>query len=137
MRLFSPKSLKQRRMETGRSLALDGKAWKKLREVVLSRDPLCRCGCGRPSTDAHHVDNDPTNNDLDNLMGLACECHSFVTRTGKLPTGYDKNGFPTTGPWAAMVADLQKSPATEADQPSGFPSFNADCLKNRQHETDT
>lgn len=129
------KTLKQRQKETGRTLALNGKAWRVLREAVLCRDPLCRCGCGRPSTDADHVDNDPTNNDMDNLMGLAHECHSIKTATGKLPTGYDEDGLPTTGPWAKMVSHLvarkdQKSRGTDTNEPSGFPCFNANRSLN-------
>lgn len=121
MRLFAPKTLKQRQLETGRTLALNGKAWRKLREAVLARDPLCCCGCGAPSTDVDHVDGDPTNNSMDNLMGLAHECHSIKTATGKLPTGYDESGIPVGGPWAQMIAILKKSPATEANEPHGTP----------------
>ena len=121
MRLFAPKTLKQRQLETGRTLALNGKAWRKLREAVLARDPLCCCGCGAPSTDVDHVDGDPSNNSMDNLMGLAHECHSIKTATGKLPTGYDESGIPVGGPWAQMIAILKKSPATEANEPHGTP----------------
>ena len=90
-----------------RLLPLNGKAWRMLREAVLSRDPLCRCGCGKPSTDVDHIDEDASNNDMDNLMGLAHECHSIKTQTGKLPTGYDENGLPLTGPWAQMLDNLK------------------------------
>ena len=32
---YSGKSLKQRQQETGRTLALDGKAWRRLRAAIL------------------------------------------------------------------------------------------------------
>ena len=129
MRLFQPKTLKQRQMETGRTLSLNGKAWRDLREVVLHRDPLC-VACGAPATDVDHIDNDPTDNRLEALQSLCHSCHSHKTQTGKLPTIYGEDGLPTTGPWANMVADLQvqrmysfdeKSPATEASEPTGTP----------------
>ena len=54
-------------------------------------------------------------------MGLAHECHSIKTATGKLPTGYDESGIPVGGPWAQMIVILKKSPATEANEPHGTP----------------
>lgn len=110
------KTLKQRQLETGRTLALNGKPWRKLREVILARDPLCKCGCGRPSTDVDHIDNDPSNNDMDNLQGLAHECHSTKTGRGCL-LRYAASGLPMSGPWAKTMALCQKSPATEPQEP--------------------
>lgn len=98
------KTLKQRQLETGRTLALNGKPWRKLREVILARDPLCKCGCGRPSTDVDHIDNDPSNNDMDNLQGLAHECHS--TKTGK------RMFAAVCGKWVADVWSMGKDDGT-------------------------
>lgn len=128
------KTLKQRQKETGRTLALNGKAWRDLREVVLHRDPLC-VACGAPATDVDHIDNDPTDNRLEALQSLCHSCHSHKTQTGKLPTRYDENGLPTTGPWAKMVNHLvarkdQKSRGTDTNEPSGFPCFNANRSLN-------
>ena len=136
------KTLKQRQKETGRTLALNGKAWRVLREAVLCRDPLCLV-CGEPATDVDHLNNDPTDNrfnrdsaELDNnLIGLCHSCHSVKTQTGKLPTRYDENGLPTTGPWAKMVNHLvarkdQKSRGTDTNEPTGFPCFNANRSLN-------
>lgn len=91
------KTLRHRQLETGRTLALNGAAWRRLREVILSRDPLCVCGCGQPSTDVDHIDNDPTNNDLDNLAGMAAACHSRKTQADlgkRVSYGSDSDGMP-------------------------------------------
>lgn len=101
------KTLKQRQLETGRTLALDGKAWRKLRAWVLSRQPMCadceRRGLITFATEVDHVDNDPSNNDPSNLVGLCKSCHSYKTqrhehfkRTGTQLAlkGCDVNGFP-------------------------------------------
>ena len=120
------KTLRQRQIETGRTLALNGKAWRRLREVILSRDPLCVCGCGQPSTDVDHIDNDPTNNDLDNLAGMAKECHSRKTQAdmGKaVRYGSDSNGWPLD-----PASHWQKSPATDSPEPPGSLNFNANSL---------
>ena len=69
-----------------------GRQWRKLRLVVLARDPLCRIQimCGRgvghelpaASTDADHIVPKPAGDDsLDNLQGACHECHSWKTAT--------------------------------------------------------
>lgn len=87
-RLESPlkaktKTLKEKREANARTLALDGAAWRKLRAAVLRDDPLCpECsivGELRPATDVDHIDNDPTNNDRSNLVGLCKSHHSKKT----------------------------------------------------------
>lgn len=95
------KTLKQRQQETGRTLALNGAAWRKLRETVLRERPLCetcyREGKMIPATDVDHRDNDPTNNDRMNLASLCHACHSRKTQAdmGKRVTyGCDINGMP-------------------------------------------
>ena len=75
-------TLKARQGE--RTLALNGAAWRKLRVVVLSRDPLCpRCrqaGYMEPAVEVDHIDNDPRNNMLSNLVGLCKLHHGQKTR---------------------------------------------------------
>ena len=98
------KTLKQRQQETGRTLALDGAAWRKLRAAVLREQPLCACGCGQLATDVDHIDNDPTNNERDNLQGLCHECHSRKTQADmgkRVAWGCDANGMPLdpSHPW--------------------------------------
>lgn len=90
------KTLKQRQLETGRTLALNGLAWRKLRTLVLSENPMCEM-CGRPATDVDHADNDPTNNCRDNLASLCHECHSRKTQADmgkRIKYGCDENGIP-------------------------------------------
>lgn len=78
------KTLQERRAETGRTLALNGTAWRRLRALVLSEQPLCpRCseaGYLVPATEVDHVDGDPTNNARANLEGLCKLHHSQKTR---------------------------------------------------------
>ena len=50
--------------------------WRKVREMKLNRDPFCECGCGKPATVVHHINGDPRDNRMANLMSLAHECHS-------------------------------------------------------------
>lgn len=135
------KTLKQRQLETGRTLALDGAAWRRLRAAVLADEPLCRMcwavGHTTPATDIDHADNDPTNNADDNLVPLCRSHHSLKTATDmgkRVALGCDVSGMPAdpSHHWNKTPALLQKSPATEAGKPHGSPSFNADCLKNRQ-----
>ena len=129
------KTLKQRQQETGRTLALNGAAWRRLRAAVLAEEPLCRTcwarGTTTPATDVDHADGDPTNNADSNLVPLCHSCHSRKTQADmgkRVSYGCDSNGMPNdpSHPW------FQKSPATEGHEPSGSPSFNATCLKNRQ-----
>lgn len=67
-----------------RDLPLNGAAWRRLRGHVLGAKPLCEdCnlieGNTTAATEVHHVDNNPNNNALDNLMSLCKPCHSRRT----------------------------------------------------------
>lgn len=99
--LMKRKTLKQRQEETGRTLALNGAAWRKLRAAVLAEQPLCEhCearGVITPALEVDHIDNDPTNNDRKNLASLCRPCHSRKTQAdmGKIIyMGCDVNGMP-------------------------------------------
>ena len=102
------KTLKEKQQANGRTLALDGAAWRKLRASVLSERPLCEM-CERmallvPATDVDHKDNDPSNNDRDNLASLCHECHSRKTQADmgkRVNWGCDINGMPLdpNHPW--------------------------------------
>ena len=54
--------------------------WRRLRKIVLRRDPICKkCeeeGRTRASQEVHHKDGDHKNNEIDNLVGLCKSCHS-------------------------------------------------------------
>ena len=128
------KTLKQRQQETGRTLALDGKAWRRLRAVILGERPLCQhCldrGVIEPATEVDHVDNDPTDNRPEALQSLCKPCHSRKTQRDRGHTvamGCDADGYPLD-----PDHHWQKSRESLGDKPTGSPSFNADCLKNRQ-----
>lgn len=95
------RSLKDKQESNGRTLALDGAAWRKLRALVLSEKPLCehceRRGWIVQATDVDHKDNDPSNNDRDNLASLCHSCHSHKTMASmgcNVYMGCDLNGMP-------------------------------------------
>lgn len=96
------KTPSERRRETGRTLALNGAAWRRLRASVLSEQPLCpRCQEAGYLVLAHevdHIDGDATNNERGNLEGL-CKLH-HSQKTGR-------------------QVQQQKSPATDGREPSG------------------
>lgn len=100
-RFDTDKTLRDKQKANGRTLALNGLAWRKLRARVLSERPLCEACSKRgrvtPATDVDHNDNDPTNNDRDNLVSLCHPCHSRKTQAdmGKqIKYGCDTNGMP-------------------------------------------
>ena len=118
--MYGKKTLKQRQRETGRTLALNGAAWRRLRASVLAGEPLCReCirqGRTVPATDVDHADNDPSNNDVLNLVPLCHACHSRKTQQDmgkRVGYAFGVDGMPTdtSHPW------FEKSPATEASEP--------------------
>lgn len=130
------RTLKQKQQANGRTLALNGAAWGRLRALVLDDEPLCRrCyehGRITAATDVDHIDNDASNNERSNLQGLCHECHSRKTAEdmGKVTRyGCDLNGMPLdpAHPW-----NREKSPATERQEPTGSIDFNRNCLNKRQ-----
>src|SRR5690606_32403314 len=84
-----PALMKRRTKQTGRdadsrrTIPLNSSQWRKLREVVLARDPLCqhcyRRGHITPSVDVDHISGDPSDNRLEALQGLCHSCHSMKT----------------------------------------------------------
>lgn len=142
IKTLSSKTLKQKQEANGRTLALDGAAWRKLRTLVLSSEPLCRHCTARGltviATDLDHRDNNPANNDLLNLIPLCHECHSRKTAKDmghNVRMGCDVHGMPLDPchAWSnAAQADLtspdgldrEKSPATEGPQTDQFLSVS-------------
>ena len=126
------RTLADKRRDNGRTLALDGAAWRRLRAAVLREQPLCAACKTEMATDVDHIDDDPTNNDRDNLQGLCHECHSRKTNEDmgrKVCWGCDANGMPLdpAHPW-----NIERSRGTGLDKPTGKSVFSANCSKNRQ-----
>lgn len=68
-----------------RTIPLNSSAWRRLREQVLARDPICHIcfaqhGRITVATDVDHINGDPSDNDMGNLQGLCHSCHSRKTR---------------------------------------------------------
>ena len=142
---FQARTLKDKQASNGRTLALNGKAWRVLRKSVMAGEPCCRQSEARGltvlATDLDHWDNDSTNNDPLNLVPLCHECHSRKTARDMghaVSMGCDVSGMPLDpghpwnkapravlvrpdGPWG------EKSPAAASPEPFGIPSFNANC----------
>lgn len=119
------KTLSERRAETGRTLALNGAAWRRLRASVLSEQPLCKHCMARgyvvTASEVDHADGDPSNNERGNLQSLCKPCHSSKTMGGR-NSGCDAQGMPIdpAHPW-----NNEKSPATGEREPHGPPRFTA------------
>ncbi len=58
-----------------------GRPWRRLRRIILERDPFCRACNVEPSTQVDHIVSVRRNgnNDLDNLQGLCDSCHGAKT----------------------------------------------------------
>ena len=54
--------------------------WRKLRKMVLARQPMCLCdecrGENKPADIVHHIDGNAKNNNLDNLLPMNDSCHN-------------------------------------------------------------
>lgn len=119
----------------GRLLPLNSDAWRKLRAQVLAEVPLCEyCPPGviTPATEVDHKNNNPADNSRENLVSTCKPCHSIKTmadlygRPARMGCDAEGNPINPAHPWN------EKSRATDSPEPTGSPSFNAPCLKNRQ-----
>lgn len=115
-----------------RTLALNGKAWRDLRAVVLSEQPLCpeceKDGLIVDAVDVDHIDNNPANNQRSNLVGLCKSHHSIKTNmvvNGKQKRyGFDEGGYPLDPEHHWNIDQkqrLRKSPATGGSEPPAYP----------------
>lgn len=60
--------------------------WKRLRRMILRRQPNCECG--EATNEVDHIDGDVTNCRWDNLQAMCKRCHS--RKTAKEDGGYGK-----------------------------------------------
>lgn len=102
------KTLREKQEANGRTLALNGAKWRRLRAIVLRDNPLCRLCAFEDrltlATDVDHIDGNPANNSLRNLQSLCHECHSRKTQADmghRVKHGCDANGMPADPghPW--------------------------------------
>ncbi len=58
-----------------------GERWRRLRRMVLNRDPVCKACLREPSTDADHIlaKAKGGKDTMDNLQGMCHACHSAKT----------------------------------------------------------
>ena len=153
LKLADIRTKRWRKADNGRLLPLNSDAWRKLRKQVLAEEPLCRhCaaqGLTVPATEVDHM-RGAADNSRDALQALCKPCHSIKTmaelygRPARQGCDVDGNPINPAHHWnqstveaakglaGDVVGDSQKSPATEDAEPTGSPSFNAHCLKNRQ-----
>ena len=136
----SKPTLRVSKADNGRVLPLGSAAWRKLRRAVLASEPCCRMctamGLTVIATDLDHRDNDPSNNDLLNLVPLCHSCHSHKTMRDQgfnVRMGAATDGTPldpchhwnnATGAVLARPA-AEISPESFGAEPSVLPSFNA------------
>lgn len=73
---------------------LEGGPWRRIRKRVFDRD-FWRCQqCARPGRlEAHHVDHNRANNDMDNLLTLCRDCHINHHRPKRTPDEEEWHSF--------------------------------------------
>lgn len=66
-----------------RALATNSSAWRVIRSIQLTREPLCRAcaqrGRATVASDVDHIDSRNTSCDQSNLQSLCHSCHSSKT----------------------------------------------------------
>ncbi|WP_329755241.1 HNH endonuclease signature motif containing protein [Stenotrophomonas maltophilia] len=100
-----------RKRQARRALPTNCSLWRRLRAVVLAREPLCRCCAGqgrvRPATEVDHIDGDDSNNADSNLQPLCRPCHSAKTAR-------ENGGFGILASMVLMRRTCAASAATRA-----------------------
>ena len=114
--------------KSGRLLPLNRAAWRKLRALVLSEQPLCpECQLQNiieVATQVHHIDDNANNNSRDNLIGLCASHHSLHTAADmghNVRYGCDSTGKPLDPkhPWNNATKAVLVSPDRAAEKIAG------------------
>lgn len=82
--------------------------WKKLRSIVLNRDPICKLCNNAYSEQVDHINEDWTNNHMKNLQGVCASCHSKKTRNSQ--TSASKNSCARVGLSPPDLDSLMQTP---------------------------
>lgn len=81
-RCLAHRRARERRRGTSAQRGYGGQ-WRRIRKLVLARDPICRddSGCGAPSTEADHIKplRRGGTHDMSNLRGLCRRHHASAT----------------------------------------------------------
>jgi 5-methylcytosine-specific restriction protein A len=129
IKVLGTRTLKDKQEANGRTLALNGAAWARLRALVITEQPLCaqceREGRITPGNEVDHIDNDASNNERSNLENLCRPCHSRKTNADmgrSVSYGCDANGMPLdpNHPW-----NREKSPEPQGAEPPAPSRINA------------
>lgn len=86
---FTDRLRKQRAVERAernqakRAYRTSHPVWRRMRQVQLMLEPLCRhcaeCGRTTPATDVDHIDGNSWNNESSNFQSLCAKCHGRKT----------------------------------------------------------
>lgn len=87
-REYDAKYDKERGSSYDRGYDLVHRRW---RIMILNRDPICIICNVNPSTEAHHIDGNSGNREMENGMGLCKACHSTVTTNEQGRWGKEKS----------------------------------------------
>ena len=117
------RTLKDKQADNGRTLALNGAAWRKLRAYVLSGEPLCRhcTAMGRTviATDVDHYDDNAKNNAPENLQPLCHMHHSLKTARSMGHNAIERLGCDSSGKPLDPSHPWNKAPAPVLVRPDG------------------
>ena len=127
LKLSEIKTDRWMKTKSGRLLPLNRAAWRKLRALVLSEQPLCpECQLQNiieVATQVHHIDDDANNNSRTNLIGLCASHHSRHTARDMGKTVIDRLGCDSTGkpldpnhPWNKPPERVLVSPDSTAEK---------------------
>jgi hypothetical protein len=88
------------------------------REVLFRNQSVC-CVCRKSGVQIHHIDCDPSNNDISNLCVLCIEHHAEASRKGTMTKNLDSNMLQKyKAEWEGSVASQHYSQMMPITRPS-------------------